>query len=89
MSQREGSEVNEDTDTGLGYTKLALAVLLVLSLLVIEVLRAAKGYKEVCRTLLLAPLGKNRAWAAPAFANRHAFARNDQELICVSLVAKR
>jgi outer membrane protein assembly factor BamB len=56
-----------------------------------ELIRAqltGKGYKGISRTLLLAPLGKSKAWAAPAFANRHAFARNDQELICVSLAAK-
>jgi len=57
-----------------------------------ELIRAqltAKGYKEIRRTLLLAPLGKNKAWAAPAFANRHAFARNDEQLICASLAAKK
>ena len=53
-----------------------------------ELIRAQftpKGYKEISRTLLLAPTGKEKAWAAPAFANRHVFVRNHQELICVSL----
>ncbi len=57
-----------------------------------ELIRAqltGKGYQEISRTVLLAPPGKSKAWAAPAFANRHAFARNDQELICVSLAAKQ
>jgi outer membrane protein assembly factor BamB len=49
------------------------------------------GYREISRTQLLAPtspFGKNRrAWTPPAFANQHVFARNDVELICVSLAA--
>jgi hypothetical protein len=38
--------------------------------------------------MLLAATGKEKAWAAPAFANRHVFVRNHRELICVSLAAK-
>jgi outer membrane protein assembly factor BamB len=56
-----------------------------------ELIRAqltGKGYEEVSRTLLLAPTGKEKAWAAPAYAHRHVFARNNQELVCVSLAAK-
>jgi outer membrane protein assembly factor BamB len=56
-----------------------------------ELIRAqltGKGYKEISRILLLAPTAKEKAWAAPAYANRHVFARNNQELICVSLAAK-
>jgi outer membrane protein assembly factor BamB len=56
-----------------------------------ELIRAqltSKGFREVSRTLLLAPTGKEKAWAAPAYANRHVFARNNEELICVSLAAK-
>lgn len=56
-----------------------------------ELIRAqltGKGYQEISRTLLLAPTGKEKAWAAPAYANRHVFVRNNQELICVSLAAK-
>jgi outer membrane protein assembly factor BamB len=48
-----------------------------------------KGYKETSRTLLLAPTPKEKAWAAPAYANLHAFARNNRELICVSLAAEQ
>jgi outer membrane protein assembly factor BamB len=47
----------------------------------------AKGYKEISRTLLLKPIANKKAWPAPAFANRHVFARNDEELICTSLSA--
>jgi outer membrane protein assembly factor BamB len=56
-----------------------------------ELIRAhltGKGYQEISRTLLLAPTAKEKAWAAPAYANRHVFARNNRELICVSLAAK-
>jgi outer membrane protein assembly factor BamB len=56
-----------------------------------ELIRAqltAKGYKEISRTVLLKPLPKMKAWPAPAYANRHVFARNDEELICASLSAK-
>lgn len=31
--------------------------------------------------------GRKVAWSAPAFANRHVFARSDNELICASLAA--
>jgi outer membrane protein assembly factor BamB len=55
-----------------------------------ELIRAQltpKGYKEIGRTVLLKPVPKTKAWPAPAFANRHVFARNDEELICASLAA--
>ncbi len=46
-------------------------------------------YEEVSRTHLLDPTSKawNRPviWSHPAFANRSIYARNDKELICVSL----
>ena len=52
----------------------------------------AQGYKEVSRTALIKPTtkdGKHKfVYSAPAFANRHVFARNDDELICASLAAK-
>lgn len=51
-----------------------------------------RGYHEINRTALLAPTysfgGRKVAWTPPAYANRHAFARNDKELICASLAAK-
>jgi outer membrane protein assembly factor BamB len=50
-----------------------------------------KGYDEISRVHLLEPTNKDpgRAvvWSHPAFANRCAYARNDKELLCVSLAA--
>jgi len=51
------------------------------------------AYREISRVHLLKPtsvLGSRRfAWVPPAYANRCIFARNDEELICVSLEATR
>jgi len=48
-----------------------------------------QGYREVSRTHLLEPTSlfgdRKCAWTPPAYANRHVFARNDQELVCASL----
>jgi len=48
-----------------------------------------KGYEEVSRIHLLEPTntaaGRDVVWSHPAFANRCAYARNDKEIICVSL----
>jgi outer membrane protein assembly factor BamB len=59
-----------------------------------ELIRARltpEGYKELSRVALLEPTfpfgGRKVAWSAPAFANRHVFARNGKELICASLAA--
>ncbi len=50
------------------------------------------GYRELGRVHLIeptSPLFENKfAWAAPAFANRNIFVRNDQELRCYSLAEK-
>ena len=47
------------------------------------------GYRELGRIHLIeptSPLFENKfAWAAPAFANRNIFVRNDRELLCYSL----
>jgi len=52
-----------------------------------------RGYEEISRAYLLAPTGSaaGRAvlWSHPAFANRHVYARNDKEIICVDLALKR
>jgi outer membrane protein assembly factor BamB len=52
-----------------------------------------EGYREIDRAKLLEPTyqarGRTVVWSAPAFANRCVFARNDKELICVSLAAAR
>ncbi len=51
------------------------------------------GFQEKSRSLLIDPTQEQLrqrngvCWAHPAFANRHVFARNDKELICVSLEA--
>lgn len=48
-----------------------------------------KGYKEIDRAHILNPVGaafgRDIVWSHPAFANRCVFARNDQEMVCVSL----
>jgi outer membrane protein assembly factor BamB len=50
-----------------------------------------KGYHEISRTHLLEPTaaawGREVVWSHPAFANRCIYARNDKEIICVSLAA--
>ena len=51
------------------------------------------GYKEKSRARIVEPLtpsmgGRNVVWSHPGFANRCVFARNDKELICVSLAAE-
>jgi hypothetical protein len=51
-----------------------------------------KGYEEISRAHLLEPtgnaMGRQVVWSYPAFANKAMYARNDQELICVSLAAE-
>jgi outer membrane protein assembly factor BamB len=50
-----------------------------------------KGFEEISRTQLIAPTRVQLSqrggvcWSHPAFANRHVFARNDEELVCASL----
>ncbi len=50
-----------------------------------------KQYEEVSRARLLEPTNKAQAravvWSHPAFANRSVYARNDKEIVCVSLAA--
>lgn len=50
-----------------------------------------EGYEEISRAKLLEPtggaFGRKVVWSHPAFANRCVFARNDQEIVCVSLAA--
>jgi outer membrane protein assembly factor BamB len=60
-----------------------------------ELIRArltARGYQEVCRARLLEPTfpfaGRKVAWSAPAYADRHVFARSGKELVCASLASK-
>ncbi len=48
-----------------------------------------KGYEELSRTQLLKPTTadprRTVVWSHPAFANQCVFARNDEEIVCVSL----
>lgn len=51
------------------------------------------GYSEISRSHLIDPTPKQLrqrlvVWAHPAYANKHVIARNDRELICVSLAAE-
>ena len=54
------------------------------------------GYEEISRTSLISPTSRpgNRReltfvnWSHPAFANRHIYARNDEEIISASLAAR-
>jgi hypothetical protein len=52
---------------------------------------SSAGYQELSRVHLLDAThlynGRNVAWPPPACANRHVFARSDQELVCASLAA--
>lgn len=48
-----------------------------------------KGYKEIDRANIIAPTntmaGRKVVWSHPAFANRSVYARNDKEIVCVSM----
>lgn len=50
-----------------------------------------KGYEEISRTKVIKPTNKQErrgvVWTHPAFANKHIFIRNDEEMICASLAA--
>jgi len=50
-----------------------------------------KGYDEISRAHVLEPTnemaGRPVVWSHPAFANKSMYARNDKEIICVSLAA--
>jgi hypothetical protein len=50
-----------------------------------------EGFQEISRAQLIQPTTgqlpqrNGVCWSHPAFANRHVFARNDEELVCASL----
>ena len=50
---------------------------------------STKGYEELSRAKILEPtnecFGRDVVWSHPAFADKCCFARNDKELVCVSL----
>ena len=47
------------------------------------------GYSEIDRAKVIEPtgaaFGRSVVWSMPAFANKHAYIRNDKEIICVDL----
>ena len=53
------------------------------------------GYQEISRTALIAPTSppgnrrelRNVSWVHPAYANRHIYMRNDEEIVAFSLAA--
>jgi outer membrane protein assembly factor BamB len=49
------------------------------------------GYREIDRARILEPVqaarGRQAVWSHPAFARRCVFARNDKEMVCVSLAS--
>jgi outer membrane protein assembly factor BamB len=51
-----------------------------------------RGYEEISRAKILEPtgdaFGRPVVWSHPAFAGKCCFARNDKELVCVSLAAE-
>ncbi len=53
---------------------------------------SSEGYEELDRTRVLEPtnevFGRRLVWSHPAFAHRSVFARNDKELVRVSLAAE-
>jgi outer membrane protein assembly factor BamB len=53
----------------------------------------AKGYDEISRAHILEPTntmaGRAVVWSHPAFADKCCFARNDKEIVCVSLAAEK
>jgi len=50
-----------------------------------------QGYREIDRAHILEPVqevrGRQVVWSHPAFAQRCVFARNDKEMVCLSLAA--
>ena len=51
-----------------------------------------KGYEEISRAHILEPTntmpGRPVVWSHPAFANKCIYARNDKEIVCISLAAE-
>jgi outer membrane protein assembly factor BamB len=51
-----------------------------------------QGYKEISRARILEPVeaarGRQVVWSHPAFAHRCVFARNEKEMVCVSMAEK-
>ena len=47
------------------------------------------GFRELDRAKVIEPsnvaFGRKVVWSMPAFANKHSYIRNDNEIICVDL----
>ena len=53
----------------------------------------AEGYREIDRAKVIEPsnfaFGREVVWSMPAFANRHVYLRNDNQIICVDFAAEK
>ena len=53
----------------------------------------AEGYQEIDRAKVIEPsnfaFGREVVWSMPAFANRHVYLRNDNQIICVDFAAAK
>lgn len=53
----------------------------------------AEGYREIDRAKVIEPsnfaFGREVVWSMPAFANRHVYLRNDNQIICVDFAAAK
>ncbi|MFN9289489.1 MAG: PQQ-binding-like beta-propeller repeat protein [Planctomyces sp.] len=53
----------------------------------------AEGYREIDRAKVIEPsnfaFGREVVWSMPAFANRHIYLRNDNQIICVDFAAAK
>jgi hypothetical protein len=52
-----------------------------------------EGYRELGRSKVIEPsnfaFGREVVWSMPAFANRHVYVRNDNQIICVDFAAAK
>jgi outer membrane protein assembly factor BamB len=46
------------------------------------------GYHEQSRTRIIESNARNPVWSHPAYAGSHVYARNDHEIVCISLLDK-
>ncbi len=53
----------------------------------------SEGYREIDRAKVIEPsnfaFGREVVWSMPAFANRHVYLRNDNQIICVDFAAAK
>ena len=81
-----------DSPATMGEAQVAAIDLLGRNAVLILSRLGPRGYEERGRVSLLEPTypfgGRKVAWAPPAYANRHVFARSDEKLVCASLASK-